>query len=121
MAETTITVQDIVQTGLERTLAAANTDGSKFLNTGREMIEVVNGAGSDITVTINYNPDNKSTLNPSGLAVTDRAVVVTAGENRLIGPFPPSQFSDSTNFAHFTYSAVTSVTVSVLRLANDPG
>lgn len=121
MAENTLTVQDIVQAGLERALAAANADGSKFINTGKEFIELVNGGGGDITVTINYNPDNRAALNPSGLAVGDRAVVVTAGEARLIGPFPPSQFSDSTNYAHMTFSGVGSLTVAVLRFTNDPG
>ena len=122
MAETTIAVQEIVQAGITPTYAAANTDGSKWANTGTEYLEVVNADDdTPVVVTIAFNPDNKSTLDPSGLTVPDRIVSVPFGTKKKMGPFPPSQFSDSTNFAHVTFSTVTGITIGIFRERNNPG
>ncbi len=121
MPETTLTVQEIVQTGLAPTLAAANVDGSKFSNTGREFLVVANASVAPITVTVEFNPANRAALEPSGLTVPDRIVSVPAGATRELGPFPPSQFSDNSNFAHVDFSDVTTVTVAAKRFANNPG
>lgn len=107
----TLTAQTISRAGLEPVLAAADVAGDDFVNTGLEFVEVVNGSGSDVTVTL----DIQSTVD--GQAVTDRTVTVTAGERRIIGPFPTGTYNDSEGKMNISYSAVTSVTVGVFKLA----
>jgi hypothetical protein len=51
-----------------------------------------------------------------GLAIAERTVVVTAGESRKIGPFPPNIYNQSDGMVYLDYSAVTDVTVALMRL-----
>lgn len=106
----TLTVQDIVQTGLEASYAAAAGGGDEIPNTGQQFLHVKNGGGSDIVVTIT------STATYGGLAVADPTVTVTAGEDRFIGPFPPGVYNNSNGRVAVAYDSVTSVTVAALRL-----
>lgn len=105
-----LTVQQVVRAGLEPVFAAAAGGGDEFVNTGVEYLEVINGSGADITVTI-VTPNTVD-----GLAVTDRAVVVTAGERRKIGPFPTSIYNNSNSKVNVTYSSATSVTVGLFKV-----
>lgn len=102
----TLTVQDIVRTGLETTYADAAGGGDDFANTGVEFIHIKNGSGSDITLTI------VTTETIDGLAVADRTVVITAGEERMIGPFPCRWYGASVSL---TYSDVTSLTLAIIK------
>ena len=110
MPMTDLAPQTIIRTGLEPAYTAANVDGHSIPNNGRMFHHVKNGGGSDITVTV----DTPGTVD--GLAIGNLAVVVTAGEERMIGPFPPGVYNQSTGKIHVTYSAVTSVTVAALIL-----
>ena len=105
-----LTVQQVVRAGLEPVFVAAAGGGDEFVNTGTEYLEVVNGSGADVTVTI-VTPNTVD-----GLAVTDRAVVVTAGERRKIGPFPTSIYNNSNSKVNVTYSSATSVTVGLFKV-----
>lgn len=105
-----LTVQQVVRAGLGPVFAAAAGGGDEFVNTGVEYLEVINGSGADITVTI-VTPNTVD-----GLAVTDRAVVVTAGERRKIGPFPTSIYNNSNSKVNVTYSSATSVTVGLFKV-----
>ena len=66
--------------------------------------------GGDITVTIASQRacDQGSTHNA--------AVVVTAGEERFIGPFDPARYNDSNGMTQLTYSGVTSLTIRPMSL-----
>jgi hypothetical protein len=108
MAE--LTVQQIARTGLEATYAAAAGGGDEFDNDGRTFFHIINANGSDRTATF------VTSVTVDGLAVGDVAVVVTAGEERMVGPFPPSIFNDTDGHVNVTYSAVTDVTVAAIRL-----
>jgi hypothetical protein len=108
----TLTVQSTSRSGLDAAGSAADALGDEWPNTGVEMVLIKNGGGSGITVTL----DIKSTVD--GAAVTDPTVSIGAGVTKLIGPFPPPYYNDSTtNRAKVSYSGVTSVTV----LAFKPG
>lgn len=112
MARTLIAVQDSVITGLEATYTAAIADGHYFANTGKEVIHVKNGDAADKTITI------QTPATVEGLAIAENAVVVTAGEERFIGPFKTSVFnqqSDRPN-VYIDYSATTSVTLAIIRI-----
>lgn len=111
MTATAITYQQVVRTGLEETLEAADgSNGNSFANDGRMILHVANGGGAPINVTI----ATQQTVD--GLAVADQVVAVTNGEERFIGPFPPAIYNDSSGLVQVTYSDDTSVTVAVLRV-----
>lgn len=111
MARTALSVQTVVVTGLEATYTAANVDGHAIAgNTGELFLHVINGDAADKTVTIQTPAVFK------GIALADVAVVVTAGEERLIGPFDPSLFNQADGTVYVDYSATTSVTVAALKL-----
>lgn len=110
MARTSISYQQVVRTGLTESLAAANADGHKFSNDGRIVLHVVNGGASPITVTI-QTPNTVDDL-----AVSDRTVTISDEAEKIIGPFPPGIYNQSDGMVYVDFSAVSSVTVSALRV-----
>lgn len=120
MARTVLTVQSIARTGLNPVYSAGDSaNGHSFDNTGQNIFLIVkNGDASDKTVTIT----TPNTID--GHALGDLAVVVTAGEERAIGPFPnaiygtvdtdPDPNIDPAVFVDL--SADTSVTLGAFRL-----
>lgn len=111
MAKTTLTKQVITTAGVVVSQAAANADGSDFLNSGRCILIVNNGGASPINVTV----DSKSSCSQG--FDHDIVVAVAAGAEKHIGPFPQARFNDaSTGKADVTFSAVTSVTVALVEV-----
>jgi hypothetical protein len=79
------------------------------------MLEVVNGGGSPITVTL-VVPAAR-TFEPN-VAITSPAVVVANATTRWIGPVDAGTFTDPvTGLCSITYSGVTTVTVAAVQLA----
>ena len=119
MARTLLTAQPVVRTGLEASYTAGDAaNGHSFVNTGAEIIHIVNGSGSSRTLTI----DNPVTVD--GIAVPDPTVSITAGEERFIGPFPSFYEQDDTSQATtlencilFGLDSATSVTVAILSVS----
>jgi len=105
-----LTVQKISHAGLNPNFVAADVGGDEFANGGRTMLYVKNEGASQITVTIdsakpcNYGFDH------------DLTVDIPAGEDRIVGPFDPSRFNNSSARVAVTYSDVTSVTVAALEV-----
>lgn len=108
-----LTVQNVARTGLNPTYASAAGGGDTFVNDGSTVLHVKNGGGSSITVTITSTAPATVGLAQSNVTVS----VPNAGE-RFIGPFPAGAFSDANGSAAVGYSAVTTVTVAAIRLAN---
>lgn len=105
-----LTVQESLNSGLEATFSSAASGGDYFNNNGKTYIEIVNGGGSDITLTVD------SPTECSQGETHDIDVVVTAGERRHVGPFDKSRFNDDDGRVNLTYSAVTSVTIAAISL-----
>lgn len=105
-----LTVQKVAQSGLAPSFGAAASGGDEFANGGRTMLHVKNGGGASITVTITSvkQCDQGSTHNVQ--------VSVPAGGERVIGPFDPTRFNNSSGRVAVSYSAVTSVTVAALEI-----
>ena len=102
------------QIGIGGTLpvyTAASAGGDTFNPDSRSFLHVKNGAGTVCTVTITALGSG-----PGGNPVANRVVTVPATSERMIGPFDPSGFADVNNNAAVAYSAVTTVTVGMLRL-----
>ena len=109
MAASALVPTQITRSGIAGTLAAANVDGNYFANTGKEYLEVVNGAGAPINVVFAGYAD--------GITVTSfKTVAVPNGARRLIGPFPYSPYNDTSNQLQITDSSVTSITVAVFHV-----
>lgn len=108
----TLATQTITRAGLAATLAAANAGGDKFTPTDRTYLEVNNGSGGAITVTI------ETPATAQGEPITDRAVSVAAGARVRIGPFPGGIFADpaDSGLCDITYSGVTSLTIAAIEL-----
>lgn len=106
----TLATQVVPHTGLvPATFGAAAAGGDKCA-TGSGVVLVVDNADS--------GPHTVTLATPGtvdGLAVTDRAVVVAAGDVAYI-PVLDLYKDPSDGLAHITYDAVTSVTVAVLRV-----
>ena len=115
MPESALTVQTPVVAGVAKTLAAANVAGNSFPNAGYTFLEVLNGSGAPITVTVK----NQRLVGPDSAEAFDADVAVTiaAGATKIIGPFTDQQrFSDADGDAHVEYSSVTTVSVASIRV-----
>ena len=110
MAMTDLTPQTIVRTGLAMTYEAANVDGEMIPNAGRMFLHVKNGSAVSVTVTV----DTPGLVD--GLAVAQLTVAIPAGQERMIGPFPPGVYNQSSGNIHVTFSAVTTVTLAAFIL-----
>lgn len=94
-------------------LSAASAGGDAIVgNTGKEWLEVNNGGGSPITVTLTY----PATTLVDGQAPAAKTVVVAAANRRKIGPFPPGLWNDVNGKVQIAYSGVTTVTVGAFRM-----
>ncbi len=102
----TLTVQQPALGGAAVTYAAAAAGGDDFPNDARTIAHVKNGSGVSINVTIARDRN-------CDMGFTHSVVVaVPAAGERIIGPFKRDEFGSSVGLA---YSAVTTVTVAVVR------
>ena len=110
----TLVVKTITDAGLDPDTPAyvsAVAAGDDFANNGRTFVEVVNGAGSPITVTFAIGVDPHAT-DPLH-STSDDTVSVTNGERRLIGPFPTLKYG---NVVTVVYSSDTTITVAAFTI-----
>lgn len=87
--------------------------GDSFPNSGSEILVVRNGDASGKTVTI----DSPGTCNFGAAANAAHDVTafnIPAGQIGIFGPFPMDRFNDANGRVQISYSAVTSVQVTVI-------
>jgi hypothetical protein len=106
-----LAVESIVKTGLEPTYNAAANGGDAFVNKGKEFVHIKNSGAASRTVTV----VTQQTVE-TDLAVADRDIVVPAGEERIVGPFPQATYNDGDGKVQMTYSDETDLTIAVLKL-----
>lgn len=119
----TLTVQTIDNDGLTPSFATANSGGDDFVcqDDQRTYVEVVNGGGSTITVTI---PAQQSTSLQSGVgqvAVSALTASIASSARAKIGPIGSAHIRANDGKVQISYSAVTSVTVGAFRLPRSLG
>lgn len=105
-----LNVQKITKDGIVPVFSAADAAGDEFANSGRTFLHVRNGGAAQVTVTV-----DSVKLCDQGFD-HDVTVAVPAGGERLIGPFEPGRFNNSSSRVRVTYSAVASVTVAALEV-----
>lgn len=104
-----IAPQSIPITGLEATYAACTVGGDTVAPNERGFLHVKNGHSSPQTVTIVVPGTRFGQANP------DVAVVVTNGEERMIGPLS-RELKGTDGLISITYSGVTSLTIAAIRI-----
>lgn len=111
----TLTVQSIVEAGLEATYSSCGAGGDTFANdtTNRIFLHVKNGDASSKTVTITPETASKDVAGFGTMTKATISVSIPAGEDRFIGPFPRGAFG---NTPAITYDAVTSMTIGVIKI-----
>ncbi len=109
-----LTVQQIVRAGaLKASLVPADVDGDQFFNDGKTYVEVDNGGGAPITITVVAPKDSRLGMDQ------DETVVVPNGETHLFGPFEVGSYNtDGSNEVQLEYSAITSVIVGAFSVNN---
>jgi hypothetical protein len=114
-----VTVQTVTDAGIVPSLAAVNTgDTVADDGTARTFLEVANGAGAPITVTI---PAQQASVVVPGvglLAVADITVTVANGARKLIGPFSRAYINTAGNVT-VNYSSTTTITGGAFKVAKE--
>jgi hypothetical protein len=89
--------------------AATSGPGDTFVPNSRGVLLIKNGSGAPITATV-VIPGNTDWSQPQ----PDVAVVIAAGAEAAIGPFPQNAADPITGLITVTYTAVATVTVAYL-------
>lgn len=117
-----LTVQNAAFTGINHTYAAADVAGDSFLNPddNRTFVMFKNSNATARTLTIAGNATSKPGFGDISAADMGETVTIpgsgTNGGECMVGPFPAGRFNDSNGRVNMTYSAVTGLTVSVIKL-----
>jgi hypothetical protein len=112
-----LTIQTIAEAGVEPSYAAAAAGGDTARNdNGNVFLHVKNGDASPHTVTVTAQRTSASVPGMGSTTKSNVSVAVPAGTERMIGPFAPLAFNDSSNNIAITYDDVTSVTIAALEL-----
>lgn len=113
MARTSLTVQDSTEAGIIPSYAAADaTNDMMFINDGKTALHVKNGGAGAVNVTIVSVPCSHG-------RTADKVVNITAGAEKIIGPFDVDLFNQRTTNAgkvHVDFDADTSVTLAAIKL-----
>lgn len=110
------TVETLAEDVLAATYNTADAGGDSFTNDGRTFIHVKNGDASGITVTVTAQRTSGAVEDMGVLAKSDATGAVAANGDAFFGPFPVRAFNDGAGKAAIGYSAVTSVTVAIIRM-----
>jgi hypothetical protein len=113
----TLSVTTMARSGFDMETVAVAADAAKsdkWVNTGVEFLAIKNAGGSPITLTLTFGTGGVV----DGVTPTAKTVSVTNGHTFLVGPFPPQFYNDANGFMNVSYSAVTSVTVAVVKPGN---
>ena len=94
--------------------AAANGDTIAVVGDDRVVLEVTNGSGASINVTIAPVSASVTIRGVGPVTVPSRVVAVPAGATRRIGPIPQGYATDGV--VGVAYSALTSVTRAAFRI-----
>lgn len=118
MTRTAFTVTSIVAAGtvLPASGAVDAGNGNSFVNDGRTIIEVTNGAAAPINVTFTTN--GVYNVGSVAYAVADPVIAVVNATSKVFGPFDKLLYNDTATGTVFVdWSSGTTITARVLSLA----
>jgi hypothetical protein len=117
-----LTVQTSAFTGINHTYTAADVAGDSFLNPddNRTFLLYKNANVTARTLTIAGNATSKPGFGDISAADMGETVTIpgsgTNGGECMVGPFPAGRFNDTNGRVAVTYSAVTNLSVAVVKL-----
>ena len=109
-----LTKQQVTRAGLNPSFVAVGGSGDEFVPGDQTYLHVKNGGGGASTVTI------VTPRTAKGQAIADVTVSVPAAGERIIGPFPESEYADPNDVnrrADVSCSPTTSVTIACIELS----
>jgi len=107
----TLTLRTVSAAGYEEAaLEACAAGGDTFVNNGRVLLKVTNGAiaSQNVIFVLPGTCDQGETHTET--------VVVGAGKTKFIGFLDPKIYNQTTNYVLITYSAVVTLTIEALQL-----
>ena len=112
MANVTLVVQTLGPTGITPTRNAISASNVYFLrNTGRVMLAFAKSGNGTATITI------VTPITTGGLAVAQQTLSVPADTgDKMIGPFPPAIYNNSSGDLEFTTNEGTGLTCAVVAI-----
>lgn len=111
-----ISVTDIAPNGVAKSLAAgASTFTVPVAGEDRIYLEVANGGGSSINVTITKQTTSVTVPGEGPVTLANRVIAVANGASKLIGPFGASDIA-ADGKVYIALSVTTSVTVAAFRV-----
>ncbi len=110
MARTAVNVTNAVITGASLPYNNAHVDGNSFANDGYVAVHIKNGSAAAVTATF------QTPAKVGGVNIEEVQISIPAGGDRLVGPFVPSVFNQSTGEVFVDFSAQTNVTFAVIRI-----
>ena len=110
----TLTVQDLVRAGVVPVFNAAAAGGDEFLNDGKTLLYIKNGA-TDVNVTLTAQKTSTSKPGFGNISTPSQAVLVPADTEKAIGFFEPAIFNDGNGRVQITYYNEVNVTLAVLK------
>lgn len=119
MPRTTITPVNSTAHGvLSNVTAADSANGMMFINpNGRAIIEITNGAASNINVTFTPNNTYRITTNVTYNVTNDVQTVVNA-TTKVFGPFDKTLMNDANSMVYVDFSSGTTVNVRVIEMGS---
>lgn len=106
-------VQDITKSGVVPTLNTPAGGGDSFANNGKVAVWIENAHASE-TRTVTFVTQQ---VVDGSLAVGDRAVTVTAAQDRkVVCELDPVIYNDANGRVNMTYDSVTGLTIAVFKL-----
>jgi len=119
-AAATLTVQTLTEQAPVAKLAnqvVCTSGGDAVPNDGNVFLLVSNGDASSHSVSVT---PSLTTLNVPGIGQITKATVtaaIGAGDEALLGPFPPAVFNNASGQIAITYTAVTSMKIMAVRIS----
>ena len=113
-----LTVQTVAEAGITPSYASAAAGGDTAKNeNGDVFLHVKNTNGATRTVTVTAQTTAASPPGMGAMTKANVSVVVPATTgDKMIGPFAPLAFNDSSNNLVITYTAVTGLTIAAVKL-----
>lgn len=111
-----ISAQSITDAGIVPSLSAVNSEDT-FQDDGssRQFLEVSNGSGGSINVTVVAVQTNANVPGVGNLTISNIVVAVANGARKLIGPFTPA-YRSAAGIVIVQYSGTSSVTAGLFKL-----
>ena len=94
--------------------AVDGSNGNSWTNTGREIIEITNGAASAITAT--FVTTGTFDVGTVAYAIADLSVAIAASTTKVCGPFEKALFNDDDNLVTVSWSSGTTITARVITM-----